>query len=57
MQKVPIFSYLQRNEDGSFSLLSKDERFALTCGSDNNIYLAEYHAGDKSQCWWIEKIK
>ncbi len=45
------------NEDGSFSLLSKDERFALTCGSDNNIYLAEYHAGDKSQCWWIEKIK
>lgn len=41
------------NGDGSFSLLSNDERFALTCRSDGNVQLAEYHEED-SQKWWIE---
>ncbi|MDE7478316.1 MAG: RICIN domain-containing protein, partial [Lachnospiraceae bacterium] len=42
------------NEDGSFSLLAKDERFAMTYGDDGNIYLAEYHEGENSQKWWVE---
>ena len=45
---------LIRNEDGSFSLLAKDERFALTGGNDGNIYLAEYHREESAQKWWIE---
>lgn len=42
------------NEDGSFSILAYDEIFALTGGSDGNVYLAEYHEGEGSQKWWIE---
>lgn len=42
------------NEDGSFSLLAYDERFALTCGSDGNVCLTERHEGENSQKWWIE---
>ena len=42
------------NGDGSFSLLANDERFALACGNDGNVQLAEYHEGENSQKWWIE---
>lgn len=45
---------IMENMDGSCSFLAKDERFALTCGSDGNVYLAEYHGEESTQKWWIE---
>lgn len=43
-----------RNTDGSFSLLARDEKFALTYGENGNIYLGEYYKESDLQKWWIE---
>ena len=45
---------IAENEDGSITFLSKDEKFALACGSDGNVYLAEFHAEENAQKWWIQ---
>lgn len=42
------------NADGSFTLLARDERYALTGGADGNVYLSEYHEGECTQKWWVE---
>lgn len=46
---------LIENMDGSYTLFAKDDRFVLSCGDDGNIYLSEYHKGEKSQKWWIRE--
>ena len=52
--EAQIWKFIE-NEDGSFTLLARDEQFALTYGEDGRVFLAAYRAGDAAQRWWIEK--
>ncbi|MDE6220217.1 MAG: hypothetical protein K2G51_07325 [Lachnospiraceae bacterium] len=40
--------------ESHFQSAGKDERFALTSGTNGNVQLTEHHEEENSQKWWIE---
>ena len=52
--EAQIWRFIE-NEDGSFTLLARDEQYALTYGGDGSVSLSAYREGDAAQRWWIDK--
>lgn len=48
---------MKENSDGSYTILSQNDDFALTKNSDGNIYLDKLKVKDESQKWWLEIVQ